>query len=291
VAAPDAGRGEDLLATVTALRDMARQIGEDLKDDFKRTMKTSLFTNLRRDIVTRRELAQELVRGIRRTLQGIRTDVAQVGVQVEWTPKKDPDAQAMIDLISAAPNDETFDGMYKVLRTRMDEAVGEDWNKRVAHAFDYREWHYWKITITHANFTIRPGVEEFHEVTARSNPLERLSTGERRMVTMLPLMAAAWSMYSGRDSTSPRLVLIDEINATFDDANQRQLYRLMRAWEFDLMATSPSSAALVKKETGPFVFHHVHKQGDARVTVPWLWAGRGNVEQLELSIDMDLGRA
>jgi hypothetical protein len=71
-------------------------------------------------------------------------------------------------------------------------------------------------------FGDRDGQEKFREVTPRSNPLDSLSTGERRLATMLPLLAAAWSMYSG-DYKGPRLLSIDEIDAAFDEPNLRQV--------------------------------------------------------------------
>ncbi|WP_394619085.1 SbcC/MukB-like Walker B domain-containing protein [Lentzea sp. JNUCC 0626] len=286
VADPGAGRGEDLHVAVEKLEATAQQLEEDLRDDVKRTLKTSLFTQLRRDIVVRREAARELVRQIRDTLSGVRTGVADVGVQVDWVVREDEDAQRMVELIALPQSDEVFEDMYTVLRNRMNEKSGDSWKDRVAHTFDYRSWHEWKISVTHASFT-GPNKERFREVSARSNPLETLSTGERRLATMLPLLAAAWSMYSGPDYCGPRWISIDEIDAAFDEPNLRQVLALLRSWEFDVLATAPFITPMIKKETGRVVLHEVVTAGKKRITVPWLWNGEGEPQVLTLDLVID----
>jgi chromosome segregation ATPase len=279
VADPASVRGEDVHTTVTALNATAAQLEDDLRADIKQTLKTSLFTQLQRDIQVHREAARNLVDKICATLKGVRTGVADVGVQVEWDVRKDPAAEHMVNLIEQPPSDDTFEQMYDVLRRRMNEKAGEPWPDRVAHTFDYRAWHDWKISVTHASFEAA-GKEKFREVTPRSNPLEALSTGERRLATMLPLLAAAWSMYSTDGYQGPRLLSIDEIDAAFDDPNLRQVLALLRAWDFDVLATAPFMTPLIKKETQRIMIHEVVINGRHRVTVPWMWRGHGEAQPL-----------
>ncbi|MEW2400329.1 SbcC/MukB-like Walker B domain-containing protein [Streptomyces sp. NPDC046862] len=283
VADPAAVRGEDVHTTLQALNATAAQLEDDLRADVKQTLKTSLFTRLQRDIQLRREAAWDLVGKISTTLDGVRTGVADVGVQVEWGVRDDPDAQRMVHLIEQPPSDDTFEQMYDVLRQRMNEKAGEPWPDRVAHTFDYRAWHDWKISVTHASFEAA-GKKKFREVTARSNPLEALSTGERRLATMLPLLAAAWSMYSTADYQGPRLLSIDELDAAFDDPNLRQVLALLRSWDFDVLATAPFMTPLIKKETQRAMIHQVVTSGRHRVTVPWLWQGHGEPQPLTLDL-------
>lgn len=280
VADPDAARGEDLHRTIEGLRKAAEQLEGDLREDVKRAMKTGLFTQLQQDVQLRREAAQELVRKIRETLAGVRTGVANVGVEVDWQVRKDEDAQRMVELISQPPSDEVYEQMYTVLRQRMDETAGEEWKDRIEHAFDYRSWHDWEIKVTHSSFA-HDGQEKFRDVTTRSNPLDSLSTGERRLATMLPLLAAAWSMYSG-EYTGPRLLSIDEIDAAFDEPNLRQVLALLRTWQFDVLATAPSMTPMFKQETGRAIIHQVIAAGKHRVTVPWIWEGHGDPQPLTL---------
>lgn len=187
----------------------------------------------------------------------------------------------MVELISQPPSDEVYEQMYALLRQRMDETAGEEWKARIEHTFDYRSWHDWEIKVTHSSFD-HDGQEKFREVTPRSNPLDSLSTGERRLATMLPLLAAAWSMYSG-DYHGPRLLSIDEIDAAFDEPNLRQVLTLLRTWAFDVLATAPSMTPIFKREAGRAIVHQVVASGKHRVTVPWMREGHG--EPLPLALD------
>jgi len=274
VAAPDALGGEDLHVTVVMLQQTAAQLESDLRDDVKVTLKTSMFTALRRDIATRRAAAQDLVRQIRATLGGVRTGVARVGVEVDWRVKGDPDAQRMIELVSALPSDELFEEMYEVLRQRLEDAAGDTWEDRVAHTFDYRVWHEWDIKVTHSSFG-DGATEVFRPLTARSNPLASFSTGEMRLATMLPLLAAAWSMYEAPAYRGPRLLFIDEVNAAFDPQNVRKLLALLREWHFDVLSTAPEMSAMLKAEAEQVMIAQVTHSGAVRVAMPWLWSGSG----------------
>ncbi|MFJ7212885.1 SbcC/MukB-like Walker B domain-containing protein [Amycolatopsis sp. NPDC098790] len=274
VAAPDALSGEDLHATVLTLRQTAEQLENDLRGDVKSTLKTSMFTALRREIATRRTAAEDLVRQIRATLEDVRTGVARVGVEVDWKVKKDPDAERMIDLVKALPSDETFEQMYEVLRQRLEDANGETWEARVAHTFDYRAWHEWVIKVTHASFGDGK-TETFRALTPRSNPLASFSTGEMRLATMLPLLAAAWSMYEAPGYAGPRLLFVDEMNAAFDPQNVRKLLGLLREWNFDVLSTAPEMSALLKAESGRVMIAQVTQSGSVGVSTPWLWTGSG----------------
>ncbi|MEU7587735.1 SbcC/MukB-like Walker B domain-containing protein [Micromonospora sp. NPDC049230] len=281
LAAPNAAVGDDLRHATATLRTTVAGLEADLRHDIKGILKTSTFIQLRRDIQQRREAAQELVRQIRATLQNVRTGVARVGVQVDWKVREDDNARQMVDLLTAPPADQVFESMYDVLRRRMEEAGDETWTDRVAHTFDYRSWHEWHISVTHSSF----GVDQFKPVNARSNPLKSLSTGESRLATMLPLLAAAWSMYSGTTYQGPRLLTIDEIDAAFDDKNLRQVLALLRTWKFDVLATTPSIAPLIKRESRDVVIHEViTTAGRHRVTIPWLWNGAGEATPVTLPL-------
>ncbi|MFI6517334.1 SbcC/MukB-like Walker B domain-containing protein [Spirillospora sp. NPDC050679] len=287
VAEPDATRGEDLIVALESLNAGIAQLENDLRDDVKHAMRTGMFTRLRKDILVRRDAALELVGQIRATLKDVRTGVAQVGIQVDWRIRQqDEHAVQMMDLITRAASEETFEQMYDVLRKRMDQKAGEPWVERVAYAFDYRQWHEWKISVTHSSFGDSASASAaFKEITTRANPLESLSTGERRLATMLPLLAAAWSMYSGAGYRGPRLLTIDEIDAAFDEPNLRQVLALLRSWDFDVLATTPSITPMIKKEAGRAMVHQVVADGRKRVTVPWLWEGHG--EPRPLTVDLE----
>jgi hypothetical protein len=108
---------------------------------------------------------------------------------------------------------------------------------------------------------------------------------------MLPLLAAAWSMYSGDGYRGPRPLSIDEIDAAFDEPNLRQILALLRSMDFDLLATTPTMTPMIKREARQVVIHQEVTTGRNRVTVPWLWQGEGDPQPLTLTLPLpDAGR-
>jgi hypothetical protein len=59
---------------------------------------------------------------------------------------------------------------------------------------------------------------------------------------------------------------------------------LLRAWDFDVLATTPTIAPLVKRESQAVVIHQVITEGRHRVTVPWLWQGHDDPQLLTLDL-------
>jgi hypothetical protein len=96
-----------------------------------------------------------------------------------------------------------------------------------------------------------------------------------RLATMLPLLAAAWSLYEAPDYRGPRLLFVDEINAAFDPQNVRKLLVLLREWNFDVLSTAPEMSAMLKAESERVMIAQVTHSGAVRVTMPWLWTGSG----------------
>jgi energy-coupling factor transporter ATP-binding protein EcfA2 len=128
--------------------------------------------------------------------------------------------------------------------------------------------------VTHASFG-DGRTEVFRPLTARSNPLASFSTGEMRLATMLPLLAAAWSMYEAPGYQGPRLLFVDEVNAAFDPQNVRKLLALLREWNFDVLSTAPEMSAMLKAESERVMIAQVTHSGAVRVSMPWLWTGSG----------------
>lgn len=179
VADPGAARGEDLHTAVQALEAAAGQFEDVLRAEIGQALKTSVFTRLRSGVCPRPEAARELVRTVRSALGEVRSGVAGAFVQAAWTVRGGEDAQRMVDLLSRRSSDAVFEQMPAVLRQRRGESAGEPWADRVAHAFGYRAWHDWEVSLTQASFG-DGSTEESRTVTARFNLVEALSTGERR---------------------------------------------------------------------------------------------------------------
>jgi hypothetical protein len=302
-AAPDPGLAVPSSRPLrVALRELERSI-QGLEADFNEQVRTevkgALFTDLRRHINERITLAEQVVDDIRATLKGVRTGVARVGVRLTWKPRDDdPAAREAIALIREPNLEGEFDRMYEFFVPRLQAATEEPtWARRVQRVFDYRAWYAWKVEITHAEFHATGDEatggddanqgEVFRTVAVRRNPLESLSTGEKRLATLLPLLAAARAFYTVQGFEGPHLLFIDELDAAFDTPNLRRTLELLHAWEFDVLATLPSMEPLLVAETGSVAIHKVRRrrQDGARYTVPSVWDGSGLPRAARITMD------
>ncbi|WP_033354787.1 SbcC/MukB-like Walker B domain-containing protein [Kitasatospora aureofaciens] len=262
----------------------------DFNDQVQSEVKGVVFSELRKDINVRIHTAEQIVNDIRTTLKDVRTGVARVGVKLDWIPKTDdPVALKALSLIRDANHEGSFDQMYDffVEQLKNEETNHPTWAKRVEHVFDYRNWYTWEISVTHRSFSEDPNSDDevFKAVTPRRNPLAKLSAGEQRLATMLPLLAAAHAFYSTAGYEGPRAVFIDELNAAFDAPNLRMLLKLLRTWDFDAIVTLPAMQPLLVAETGAVGIHRIHQKSDTmRYTIPSVWTGRGTPQTARIRV-------
>ncbi|MFJ6619914.1 SbcC/MukB-like Walker B domain-containing protein [Kitasatospora sp. NPDC091335] len=273
----------DLDTAITSLEN-------DFNDQVQTEIKGVVFSELRKDINVRIHTAETIVENIRNTLKNVRTGVARVGVKLEWKPKNDdPVAREALSLIRDVNHEGSFDRMYDffVEQLKNEEGTHLTWAKRVEHVFDYRHWYTWEISLTHRSFSDDPAgdAEVFQTVSPRRNPLARLSAGEKRLATMLPLLAAAHAFYSTSGYEGPRAVFIDELNAALDAPNLRMLLALLRTWDFDALVTLPAMQPLLVPETGAVGIHRIHQKSNTmRYTIPSIWTGRGTPQTARIHI-------
>ncbi|WP_328786168.1 SbcC/MukB-like Walker B domain-containing protein [Streptomyces sp. NBC_00273] len=270
---------QPLSAILDSLTHTITKLENDFSEQVQNEVKGVVFSELRRDINTRIHTAQGIVDDITRTLDGVRTGVANVGIRLQWLPKKDPVAAKALQLIQAADLTGNFDRMYDffIEQLKNEEANYPTWAKRVEHVFNYRNWFTWEIALTHNDFRDDPSsdTEVFRTLTTRNNPLASLSGGEKRLVTMLPLLAAAHAFYATEDYEGPHMVFIDELDAALDSNNLRKLLELLRTWDLDAVVTLPSMRPLLVAETQSIGIHRIHKTRTARYTIPSIWTGAG----------------
>ncbi|MGW5779868.1 SbcC/MukB-like Walker B domain-containing protein [Streptomyces sp. NPDC003863] len=270
---------QPLSAILAGLTHTITTLENDFSEQVQNEVKGVVFSELRRDINTRIDTAQSIVDDITKTLDGVRTGVANVGIRLQWQPKNDPIATEALQLIQAADLTGNFDRMYDffIEQLKNEEANHPTWAKRVEHVFNYRNWFTWEIALTHNEFRDDPtsDTEVFRTLTTRNNPLASLSGGEKRLVTMLPLLAAAHAFYSTEGYQGPHMVFIDELDAALDSRNLRKLLELLRTWDFDAIVTLPSMRPLLVAETQSIGIHRIHKTRTARYTIPSIWTGAG----------------
>ncbi|GAB3398136.1 SbcC/MukB-like Walker B domain-containing protein [Amycolatopsis echigonensis] len=285
---------KSLRVALKELERSTRTLESDFNEQVRTEIKGAVFTELRKHISIRIDLAEQIVEDIRATLASVRTGVARVGVRLSWNPrKKDPIAQEAISLIRKSDRAGAFDRMYEFFVRQFvepsspgSESDASSWMEHVYQVFDYRNWYDWEIHLTHADFADTEDSEPvFRAVTAHRNPLDVLSAGEKRLATMLPLLAAIRAFYSVKEYSGPRMIFIDELNAAFDTANLRMVLALLRTWDFDVLATLPSTSPLLVAETGSIAIHEIMAQQEGvRFSIPCIWDGTGQPTTARIAV-------
>lgn len=273
---------------VDDVRTAVASLEADFTTQLQDAVKGYVFTDLRKHIVRRIALAQKIVEDIGTILGRFRTDVGKVGIALSWVPRKDAEAAEARALIQSPNIDGNLDRMYEFFVKQLNDETGAGGyaEERIQRVFDYRSWYEWEIQLTHTRFAAPGDTHEvFKKVTLRSNPFDALSTGEQRLVTMLPLLAAVRAFYSAAGYRGPRMIFLDELNAAFDEENLRKILELIRTWDLDLIATLPAINPILNSATGSIAIHRICTQDEStRYSIPALWDGRGTAQTARIAV-------
>lgn len=182
--------------------------------------------------------AGELVRTMNAILADVTTSQG-IGVRLEWRTRGDldPATATALRLLAKDPDarTETEDasvraavaGLVEEARKLAPDAAYRD---VIAGVLDYRTWHELKIYVR------RPGRPD--ELLRRRTTL---SEGEKKLVTYLPMAAAAAASAAAHDPHgvgSPRLILLDDAFAKVSEDNHERLFGLLIALDLDFVVTS-----------------------------------------------------
>jgi uncharacterized protein (TIGR02680 family) len=182
--------------------------------------------------------AGELVKLMNKRLSTVKT-AHGIGASLRWTRRSEIDADlaGMVDVLAKSPDLRTADEealLASSLSARIDAARREDpeatYRDLIAQVLDYRSWHEMAVLVH------RPG----------ENPRQlakhpRLSEGEKKVVSYLPLfaaVAASCDALAERSATAPRFLLLDDAFAKVSEDNHGPLFGLLVELDLDFIATS-----------------------------------------------------
>lgn len=182
--------------------------------------------------------AGELVKLMNRRLSTVKT-AHGIGASLRWRRRDDTesDLAGIIDLLAKSPDQRDADEdstLAAALSLRIDSARREDpeatYRDLIARVLDYRTWHEMSILVH------RPG--ESPRQLARH---PRLSEGEKKVVSYLPLfaaVAASCDALAERAPAAPRFLLLDDAFAKVSEDNHGPLFGLLVDLDLDFIATS-----------------------------------------------------
>jgi len=142
---------------------------------------------------------------------------------------------------------------------------GAGWHESLAHALDYRKWHWF-------------GVERFQDgvwkrLTHRTHGTG--SGGEKAVALTLPHFAAAAGFYRTADPLAPRLILLDEAFVGIDADMRAKCMGLIHVFDLDFMMTSEREWGCYPTLPGIAIYQlSTRPDIDAIGLTRWVWNGR-----------------
>jgi len=270
--------GAQPVATVAArLRDAATAARDTLsrreQEVFERHLLGELGDNLARQL----HGAQSFERQMNRLLDSVRSSQG-LGVRLEWRLRDDADADARraVELIRT-PGEllpvEQRVALREALQRRIEAArqadPGAGYGRHLAEGLDYRAWHAFTIKVVDAS---RPGSER------TLGPRIGLSEGEKRVVSYLPLFAAAAAHFNALAEqwpAVPRLILLDDAFAKVDEPTHARLLGLLVDLDLDFIITSERMWGTFATVPRLSIYECLREQSARGVaTVHFDWDGR-----------------
>ncbi len=191
-----------------------------------------------KEVASKLHAARELVSLMNDRLRTVETTHG-IRVSLQWRRRDDLDAQLgdTIDLMSKQPDLRTAEDDQRLttdLSRRIDDARISDpeasYRDLIARVLDYRLWHEMRVMLH------RPG-----QSPQRLGRRTALSEGEKKVVSYLPLFAAAAASCDAlaeHEPTAPRFVLLDDAFAKVSADNHAKLFGLLVDMDLDFIATS-----------------------------------------------------
>lgn len=182
--------------------------------------------------------AGELVKLMNKRLSTV-TTAHGIGASLRWRRRDDNDGDlaGIIDLLAKSPDHRDVDEdatLAASLSSRIDSARRDDpdasYRDLIARVLDYRSWHEMSILVHRPGESPRPLVRH-----------PRLSEGEKKVVSYLPLfaaVAASCDALAERAPTAPRFLLLDDAFAKVSEDNHGPLFGLLVDLDLDFIATS-----------------------------------------------------
>ncbi|MGP4026998.1 TIGR02680 family protein [Actinomadura sp. 3N407] len=274
----------ELSAALRAERDQRRQdITDKERDLFDRT----LAGDTRRHLADRIRQATELVEGMNRRLERVRT-ASQVAVRLVWQvdPQQSAGIRAARDLLLRDPtrlNEQDREALYRFFRDRVEEAraanTAASWEEQLMEVLDYTAWHRFTVRLE------RGDGKGWQDLTRKLHGA--LSGGEKAIALHLPLFAAVAAHYQ-TDSGCPRFILLDEVFVGVDTANRGQVFDLLVNLELDLVLTSDHEWCDYRELDGIAIHQLITGDGDDAVTTArFVWDGHRTEAADPATVDGD----
>lgn len=230
--------GTKPVAHVTAeVQEQAALALQTLTDDETKIIRKYLTGDLSEHLSKQLASAESLVTGMNELLTAVRSSHG-FGVSLRYQPHPDLDQQGstIIELLrkgemrTDADNDMLREALQsKIAQARLANPEG-GYLSHLRTALNYRDWFTFVVRVIGTDGTDRA-----------LNRKIGLSEGEKRVVSYLPLFAAAAAYFTSLADAaphSPRLILLDDAFAKVDEPTHGRLLGLLEELQLDYLLTS-----------------------------------------------------
>ncbi|HEY0215283.1 MAG TPA: TIGR02680 family protein, partial [Cellulomonas sp.] len=271
-------RRTSIRALVATIRAERERTATEITDGEHQLFRRILAGDTRRHLAGRIREAQDLIDGMNRRLQTVRT-ASEVQVRLRWEVRDDDgelvqQARRLLMTNPARLTDADEVALERFLDDRIARARAADdalpWAQQLARVFDYTAWHQFRVQLT------RNDGADWQTLTRRVH--SALSGGEKAIALHLPLFAALAAHYEATPG-APRLILLDEVFVGIDTANRGQIFGLLRDLDLDLVLTSDHEWGAYPQVDGLAI--HALTAGtddDAVTSTRFVWTGTELVE-------------
>lgn len=232
--AHDGGLMEPLQAAsvATELAETAHQLLNDKEDE---ALRDFILDRLPRAIGTAWHRMTDWIDMVNKKMNTVSAS-SGVGVRIKYQLRDDlsPVQRTIYALAcqksAASRTTEESEQLAQAIRTLLDATDG-DMTERVTTAVDLGQWLY-------IEYHVRRGSDE--KMKPWRSRGTGLSTGEARLATLAPMLAAVGATYDDLPETAMRLVALDEVPGEVDEQGREGLARYIASLDLDLVCTSHS---------------------------------------------------
>ena len=214
-----------------------------ISEEERRVFEEVLLNTISSKITSKIYLSKQWIDKINRLMESMKTS-SSLKLSLKWVPRKAEqegqlDIGELLKLLELGDRCSAED-MKKItdhfgakvkegIRACEETGGNRNYHTIIQEVLDYRKWYEFKLFFEKKN-------ERKKELT--NNDFFRFSGGEKAMSMYIPLFSAVYARYENAKKDCPRMIAMDEAFAGVDEANIRDMFRLLDELDLDFVINS-----------------------------------------------------
>lgn len=214
-----------------------------ISEEERRVFEEVLLNTISSKITSKIYLSKQWIDKINRLMESMKTS-SSLRLSLKWVPRKAEqegqlDISELLKLLELGDrcSDEDMKKITDHFGAKVKEGIrnyegtgdAKNYHTIIQEVLDYRKWYEFKLFFEKKN-------ERKKELT--NNDFFRFSGGEKAMSMYIPLFSAVYARYENARKDCPRVISMDEAFAGVDEANIRDMFRLLDELDLDFIINS-----------------------------------------------------